>query len=344
MLLVCWWRRGRIDRRDLVRTTPFFLLAVAAGIVTLRMQSPQGPVPEAVVTDPLLARIAAGGWAVWFYLVKMFVPLRLAMLYPRWHVDPGALDSWLPLALLVGAVAAMVWLAPRRGRPLLLALGCYVAALGPVLGIIPMRFQRLAPVSDHLQYIAMPAITALVAAGLTGLSTRPRLRPAARSGMVLLVLLLIGLTRHRSGAFRSETSLWQHSLAVSPYSANAHYNLAEALAKDGRPAEAVAHYRDAIRLDPAFAAAHNNLGALLGPQGALDDAIAHFAEAIRIRPDYAEAHNNWGVALAVRGDLPGAVEHFTLAVRLDPDHEKARQNLDRAQEQLRSRRPDPAPE
>jgi Tfp pilus assembly protein PilF len=247
----------------------------------------------------------------------------------------------MPLVILAGAAAAIQQFGLGWRRPLFLALGCFVATLTPVLGIIPMRFGQFSPVSDHLQYLALPAVTALVAAGLATVSADRRTRPVARAVAALLVLILMLLTWHRSFVFRSDEALWRDSLAKSPYSSRAHYNLAETLAEVGRTDEAAAHYRDALRLEPDFAQAHNNLGALLGPQGRLDDAIAHFADAVRIKPDYAEAHNNWGVALAVRGDLSGAVEHFEEAVRLNPDHENARLNLRRSQEQVQSRQSAP---
>jgi Tfp pilus assembly protein PilF len=337
LLLVCWWRRGRIDRRDLLRAAPFLLLALAMGLVTIEMQALRGIVVETAEPEPLLARIAASGWGALFYLTKALVPVRLAMLYPQWTVDPTTLRAWMPLLILASASAATHWLALRWRRPVFLALECFSAGLTPVLGIIPMRFGHFSPVSDHLQYLALPAITALVAAGLATLSANRPTRHLAQGVAALLVLILMLLTWHRSSVFRSDEALWRDSLAKNPYSAQAHYNLAETIAEIGRADEAAAHYRDALRLEPDFAQAHNNLGALLGPQGRLDDAIVHFADAVRIKPDYAEAHNNWGVALAVRGDLQGAVEHFAQAARLNPDHENARLNLRRSQEQLLDR-------
>src|SRR5438552_7556402 len=43
-------------------------------------------------------------------------------------------------------------------------------------------------------------------------------------------------------------------------------------------------------------------GVVLGQQGKPADAIEHFRQALRIQPENAETHNNWGVALTQQGD------------------------------------------
>ncbi len=62
--------------------------------------------------------------------------------------------------------------------------------------------------------------------------------------------------------------------------------------------DAIAEYKEAIRLKPDDALAHNNLGIALAQQGQYAAAIAEFKEAIRLKPDDALAHNNLGLALA----------------------------------------------
>lgn len=378
MLAFCWWRRGRIDRRDLVRTAPFFLLSLAMGAVTVWRQSPPDVLPGEPVPEGLLSRVAASGWVVWFYLSKALVPLKLAMLYPRWSVDPTTPAAWLPLAALAGS-AVIIWrLGPRWNRPLGLALGCYVVTLGPVLGIIPMWFRRYSLVSDHLQYLALPAITALVAAGLAAFAKTDRLRAVAAAIGVVLVATLMALTWQRSAVFRSTVALMQDSLATNPDSWTAHTNLGAALANLGRPQEAAAHYGEALRLRPTSAEAHNNLGntlfqlgrpqeaiphyleslrlkpgvagvhsnlgIALGMTGHAAEAVSHFQEVVRLMPESAEAHNNLGQALSLQGLFAEAVVHYEQALRLNPDNQTARDNLLRAREELRRRSADsPAP-
>src|SRR5947207_1507019 len=64
----------------------------------------------------------------------------------------------------------------------------------------------------------------------------------------------------------------------------AHNDLGNALSDIGRVEEAIAEYREAIRLDNDYALAHLNLGRALGSQGRLNEAIASFKEAIRLTP------------------------------------------------------------
>src|SRR5439155_8176924 len=73
------------------------------------------------------------------------------------------------------------------------------------------------------------------------------------------------------------------------------------LIAQGKLAEAIEHYQQAVRIRPDYAEAHNNWGVVLTQQGKLAEAIEHFQQALRIQPENAEAHNNWGVVLDRQG-------------------------------------------
>ena len=55
-------------------------------------------------------------------------------------------------------------------------------------------------------------------------------------------------------------------------------------------------------MQPDVAVAHARLGVTLEAQGKLDEAIAEFREAIRLRPDDAHVHTRLGVALEAQGN------------------------------------------
>lgn len=116
---------------------------------------------------------------------------------------------------------------------------------------------------------------------------------------------------------------------IGGQSAELHYDLGLALAKQNRWAEAIPEYKAALGIRPDYPEAHNNFGvALSQTPGRLPEAIAQFEAALRLRPDYADAEYNLGVALSnTPGRLADAVRHFEAALRLRPDPE-TRQMLD----------------
>jgi tetratricopeptide (TPR) repeat protein len=109
----------------------------------------------------------------------------------------------------------------------------------------------------------------------------------------------------------------------------AHNNLGFVLVDKGQLQEAIAEYREAIRLKPDYAQAHNNLGFALLDKGQFEEAIAEYREAIRLKPDYAEAHYNLGNALMEKDHLEEASSEYRKAIELKKDFAEAHCNLGR---------------
>ena len=64
----------------------------------------------------------------------------------------------------------------------------------------------------------------------------------------------------------------------------------------GRRAEALAGYQEALQLKPELPEAHFYLGSMLQAQGFIDDAIACFRAALALNPESVEAH--WSLAMS----------------------------------------------
>jgi tetratricopeptide (TPR) repeat protein len=118
------------------------------------------------------------------------------------------------------------------------------------------------------------------------------------------------------------------AVALRPQSAGARLNLGYALEKGmGRLDEAIAEYREAIRINPNFAEAHTNLGRALRDKGQLDEAIAECREAVRLSKGLATPHIGLGNALHVKGRLDEAIAEYHEAIRIDPSIAEAHDNL-----------------
>jgi Putative Zn-dependent protease, contains TPR repeats len=90
-------------------------------------------------------------------------------------------------------------------------------------------------------------------------------------------------------------------------------------AERGRPGEAEAAYRQALRLDPASAPVMVNLADLYRATGRDSQAEPLLRQGIVTAPDYAPAEHALGLLLARRHDMPGALAALKKAVELAPE-------------------------
>jgi protein O-mannosyl-transferase len=333
VLLGCvWWRRGRITRKNLLCSGPFFALSLVLGLVTIWFQYNCALEGHTVRTAGFLSRLAAAGWVPWFYFYKAIVPFNLSVIYPHWNIDGSRGISYLPGIILVACLLLFWWKRKSWGRPLLFGLGYFVVVLFPVLGFFDQGFYEYSLVADHWQYIAIVGpIALMVSAGAVlcrQMGERSRyVCPVA----VAVVLAVLGMSTWRRGSiYQDSQTLWQDTLAKNPNAWMPHNNLGAALASRGQVAEAIAEYAAALRIKPDYAEAHNNFGTALVKQGKMPEAIEQFEQALRLKPDYAGAHNNLGVVLAQTGRLQEGIRQFYLVLRIKTDYADAHYNLGKA--------------
>lgn len=146
-----------------------------------------------------------------------------------------------------------------------------------------------------------------------------------------------------------------------PQRAEFYLELADALEKDGKAAEALPVYHEALRRNPQFTAGMQKLGAALRRDGnygeAADvlqravaaapedapawhelgmaerglgrnaDAEAAMGKALALDPDLPEAHNNLGILWFAEGQQARAESAFREAIRIRPDYADAHGNL-----------------
>lgn len=322
LLVVIWWRRGRLEwRRDVRPLVPWFVLALAAGLTTAWVERTYVGAAGEAFDLSFPARLVLAGRAVGFYAGKLLWPHPLMFVYPRWVVDGRLGWPWLfPLGL--AAVLAGLTARARQGRHrggLAVAL-CFVGTLFPALGFFNVYPFVFSYVADHFSYLANAAIFA----GVAALVVRGWERSAAAgrriiAGAVLLGLTALGvLTFRQAATYRDLESLYRRTLALNPDAWLAHDNLGVVLARSGRLPEAIGHYREALRLNPRYAQTQNNLGNAWAQLRQWEDADAAYAAALRLRPDFVEAEVNWGNALSDRGAEAGALAHYQRALRLRP--------------------------
>ena len=330
--------RGASARRVYIELFPFALLAAGFSALSMLALDPGRQLAP-------VQKLAVSAFSLCWYLLKTVIPTGLSPLYPM----PARVDvleaRFLLSMLAVLALGLALWRLRQRAPAV---VACFVAfgliAL-PTLGVVQNGPQIAA---DRYTYHASPALALL--AGVVW-ARRPwswRMIAATATGLAVSG----ALTWQQSGYWRSSERLWTRVLEVEPDASLARTALANELVRQGRPAEAiphfraslasdslsaeaennlgialqqtgdvaaaVTHFRRAIALDPRHYEAHNNLGGALGALGFHDEALGHFRAALAIRPDFVNAHVNWGNLLVRLGRPREALQHYERAAQLDP--------------------------
>ena len=349
LLGLAWWRRGRVTRRDVWRSAPFFAASLILGLMTVWFERHQTSF-EVVRDDSVWSRLAVAGRAVWFYLYEALVPVHLVPIYPRWKINPSNALSYVPVLLLVSAFAVFWHFRRSWGKAWLFCAGYSVVMLLPILGFVNIGYMSFSLVADHWQYFSIIGPIALASAGLaTAFGSIPSPEPEVQSpaspspprshrmerarsvlstalGGALLAVLGV-LTWRQSAIYTDSEALWRATVAVNPGSWRAQNNLGIALLQKGRLDEAILYDQRALKLEPDSAEIHNNLASAFLQEGRLDEAITHYQAALKTQPDFAVAHNNLGNLLRQKGQVQEALAHYKRAVELQPDLTQAYCNL-----------------
>jgi protein O-mannosyl-transferase len=375
LLLCAWWRNSPVDSKrqgkgnplrfqhEIVRTVPFFLIAIVFGLITIWFQN-RGIGEEEINLGPFTRRLTNAGMAIWWYAKQVFVPIRLMAVYPQWRFDPPALAEWLPSIAITGGLL-LLW--RRHSRGLLFAFAYFIVALLPVIGIVRMSYARSgALVADHLQYFADISLIALFSAGVARLWSTGRREIRVATATIILVLLgLMGsYTWARAGVYRDEQTLWQDNFSKNPNTWQGHNRVGQLLFSQEKFAEAVPHFERAVQLKPELADNYNLLGLVYCRLQRFEEGIAQYRKGLQLKEekpstaqsvstatmrvnlgnaltltgntfsDLARAASDEGDMAAARADtkeanarFSEAVEQYEKALAIEPEHPAIHRNL-----------------
>jgi len=346
---------------------PMFVMAAASCIVTVIAQRSGGAVKTMMdfpfdqrVANALHAYAAYLGKAFWPSALAVYYP------HPHLGFSAlSIIAAFLGLACITALAFVMGKRAPYLPFGWLWYLGTLVPVIGlmqvgdqamadrytyiPLIGIFIAIAWGLAAIVNGSRALRR-AVTAAAAAALAVLFILTRIQTGywrdteALFAHALAVTKDNDLANYKLGCIRLEQGNLDEAIAyltqvvrINPRHAEftpfagllseGHTNLAIALNRRGRPAEALEHFQEALKYGPNNPQAMNNLGLALVQSHQLPQAIETFEEAVRRVPDFADAQNNLANALAAADRLEEAVGHYRQALRIRPDSAKTLDNL-----------------
>lgn len=302
LLVVLWWRDGRIARRAWLGALPWLLVGGAMGAFTAHLEATLVGASETPWQLVGSQRLQVAGRAVWFYLGTLLWPFGLCFNYPRWHLDGSVLATWSPAIGAIVAVLAAWCLRGRIGRSPLAVLLLFGGILSPALGFLDVFPFRYSFVADHFAYHAsLPVIAGVAALGGARLG-----RLGAWIGGGVLVGSAALCTRALAD-YRDFEVLFRAVLHRNPGSALALANLGALANRRGDAGEARELLERCLAIDPYNHEAMVNLGVIAHRDGDRAAARSWYERAARTRPDDIHAANNLAVLLLEDGDVAAAL-------------------------------------
>lgn len=234
---------------------PLFGMSAMSCMLTMKAQTAGGAVTS-VEFLPLSIRLSNAVVAYMGYILKMFWPVNLAMMYPHPEANiPGWQIIGSAASLLIISLLAAVY---AKRRPYL-AVGWlwFVITLIPVIGLVQVGDQAMA---DRYTYIPLIGLFIMAAWGLPELLGK-RAKYLAVPAVVALALLMAG-ARTQAGYWSDSRTLYEHALRVTSNNYVAHVKLGVILARDGQHEQAIRQYEKALEIRPDGIQALNNLAVM----------------------------------------------------------------------------------
>jgi Tfp pilus assembly protein PilF len=315
-----------VDHRPLIRPLltekiPLFVLALLSSIVTYLVQRHGGTVGSLEVF-PLSARMANASVSYITYMVKMLMPVNLAVFYPH----PTSWPLWQVLGSLVLLMAITVTVIAGARKHPYTAVGWfwYVGTLVPVIGVVQVGSQALA---DRYTYIPLVGLFIIIAWGAPELLKKwPYRKEALLASSALCLLCLSLVTWRQVGYWRNSIALYDHAMEVTQRSSPIHINRGAAYLGLADYTRAIADFDGAIEINPWYEEAFNNRGVAYNNLADYTRAIADFDKAIELNPRYGDAYNSRGLAYNNLADYTRAIADFDRAIEINPRYGEAYNN------------------
>jgi tetratricopeptide (TPR) repeat protein len=331
LLLLDYWPLGRLRggrqsawpdpgrlRAALLEKLPLLALAAASSVVTYVVQSEAGAMEHGDAL-PLGVRLPNASLAAVAYLRDALWPAGLAVFYPH----PGDATSVglavAAAALLLTVTAAAVYAAPRRPY-LLVGWLWYLGMLLPVIGLVQVGMQARA---DRYMYLPLVGLCIAVVWGASDVARGPRARAALAVAATAAVLVSAGVAWRQVGFWRDTETLYRRAASVTRDNFLAHHGLGSELLARGASAEALPHFREAVRIKPRWPGGHIGLADALLAEGRYEAAILAYERGLREGPRHARGHIQLARALAGAGRAREAIGRARHALALAEGRERA---------------------
>lgn len=307
--------------RTVIRQHAIFYLALLAlaalfALYILYLRNPVHAGAPHIVSSPFLLALTMCRVLVTYIRLLCFpLVLNADYSYNAFPITQSPLEPAALAAILLLAAIALLLLHALKRKTILAFCGLWLfLLLLPVSQIVP-HHELMA---EHHLYL--PAVGFCLLLALACEHLRQSLRRPTVVYVIMGVVILGYAVRTvvRNPDWRNNQTLWEKTVQTAPQSSRAHTNLAVVYAKQGAMAEAIAAFRESLRISPGNVEAQYQLGNAYVAEIRLDEARSAYQRAITLKPDFAPAHFRLGQVLQRQGRDHDALAAFRRTIQYRP--------------------------
>ncbi len=278
-----WLARDLRNKKVWLEKLPLFVISIVFGLVAIKAQAAEkalGMHAEHNLLNTLL--FAADAYVQ--YIVHLFVPAKLSVIYP-YPLEVGILE-YLCLLVAIGIAALAVVAYRKKWYVLSGGIVFYTVNIALVLQFIQFGECLMA---DRYLYIAGIGVIFPAVYYLFALLQRVSKLFVATIITTIVALVLLIMTFFRNDIWLSDLDFFTSILNTFPNSSVAQYSVGALYTRMGEYNVAETHLAKAVQIDPNNYKAWYDKGALHLRQGRVEDALDALNRCIAIK-EYTKAY------------------------------------------------------
>jgi tetratricopeptide (TPR) repeat protein len=270
LLAIDLWMDRKYDKKILLEKIPFFILSLIFGIIAIKAQATASFL-KSDSNFTVANTILFSGYAYLFYLVKVFIPVNLSVVYPYPKADLNILYF---TGLLLFFTSLLLFFYSLRKKKKFLA-GSILFFVGNLFFVLQFIKQGAVLMADHYLYIALLGIVFPLFSFLFSVTPKNFIITICS----LICIVLMGTTYKRNTVWKDEVTFWKDVSLKYPNSEVALSSLGSIYMKTGETTKALNYFNRAISINPSYFKAYYNRGLLYAKNKYFREAINDFTKA-----------------------------------------------------------------
>jgi tetratricopeptide (TPR) repeat protein len=333
LILIDFYQGKKLTVKSQLNKIPFFLMAIAIGILSLLSQKVIGTNVDYVEGYTILDRLFLGSYSFAFYLIKAIVPSGLSALHPM----PMKPSGILPIAYYFSIISffGFFWLIAKAIRAKTADPLRKDVLFGLLFFLFTLVLILFIPVGEAVvaeRYTYLPYIGIFMILGRLYLHFRqktfvsfPKLKHGYAAALIVAMVIFTGMTYARNMVWKDTISLFSDVIEKNPDAGLAYNNRGNIRVEQKNYKGAMEDYNKAIELK--YYDAYLNRGILRNRLRDYGNAVEDYDKAaLHSKFHKAIAFCNRGNAKLSLGNFKGAESDFANAIRLDPKYINAYSN------------------